>query len=176
MTSSRKKVLLRDLEGNLRAGYLPLQRFVRADLRTSAAVVELLDLEGRVVPVPLVEQKWIVWVRDWNLNDRDDPERLMRRTFLARPRTEGLWVRIGFSAGDCLEGMAALDVSLLDSIGEDRGLFLMPPDIRTNTQRVFVPRSAMKTLDVLAVVTSPSKKKAAPALKEFSSGTLFPET
>jgi hypothetical protein len=174
MASSRKKVLLRDLTGKLRAGHLPLQDFVRYDSKTNAETVDLLDLEGRVTLVPLAPLKWIVWVRDWNLNDQTDPERLTRRTFLARPRSEGLWVRIGFAAGDALEGLAPLDLSLLDGLVRDRGLFLMPPDIRLNTQRLFVPRSAMTSLEVLAVITTPSKKSSASRPK-IPSGDLFPD-
>ena len=175
-TSSRKKVLVRDLHGNLQAGYLPLQKFVNADFRTNSTTVELLDLEGRVVPVPLAEQKWIAWVSDWNLSDREDPERLTRRIFLARPRAEGLWVRVCFSAGDSIEGLAAPDLSLLDGMGEDRGLFLMPPDLRANTQRLFIPRSAMKSLELLAVITSPSRKQRAVQAAQPASGRLFPES
>lgn len=174
MANSRKKVLLRDRTGAVQAGHLALQDFVRRDSKNNSDMVDLLDLEGRVVAVPLAPLKWIVWVRDWNLNDRYDPERLTRRTFLARPRSEGLWVRIGFAEGDVLEGLAPLNLSLLDGIGNDRGLFLMPPDIRSNTQRIFVPRSAMTMLEVLAVITTPSKKAAAARISTRS-GNLFPD-
>lgn len=175
MASSRKKVLLRDLNGQVHAGHLPLQEFVHPDPATNSTFVDLLDLEGRVTPIPLTPLKWIAWVRDWNLNDPTDPERFIRRTFLARPRTEGLWVRIGFSAGDTLEGLASRDLLLLDGLLHDRGLFLMPPDVRSNTQRIFVPRTAMTSLEIVAVITSPSKKSATSKAR-ISSGNLFPDS
>jgi hypothetical protein len=103
----------------------------------------------------------ISYVREFNLNDLVNPERLTRRTFLARPRTEGLWLRMTFTSGEMLEGLAPTDLTLLDDLVNDAGLFLIPPDIRSNTQRIFVPRTSISELTLLAVVTSPSKKKPA---------------
>jgi hypothetical protein len=100
-------------------------------------------------------------VREFNLGDTVNPERLFRRTFLARPRNEGLWVRVTFRTGEALEGLAATDLSLLDSIQNDAGLYLIPPDTRTNTQHIFVPRTAITELQLLAVIT-PRKPLVAP--------------
>lgn len=156
MGSAHKKIILRTKTGTTMAGYLPLTGFVRSDA-PGGETVEVLDLSGRVVPVELAEVKTICYVGDFNLTDTVAPERLLRRSFLARPRSEGLWVRVTFLEGDQLEGLAALDLSLLGSAIEDKGVFLIPPDIRSNTQRVFVPLGAMSGLQVLAVVTTPSK-------------------
>ena len=70
-----------------------LSAFVR---NQPPAAIDLLDLTGRVIPLPLNDIKHICYVRDFNLNDTVNPERLTRRTFLARPRTEGLWLRLTF--------------------------------------------------------------------------------
>jgi hypothetical protein len=114
-------------------------------------------------------------VRDFNLNDTINPERLLRRTFLARPRTEGLWLRITFADGDVLEGLASLDLGLLDDAIDDEGIFLIPPDVRSNTQRLYVPRSSMATLQIVAVITTPSRT-APPARPERDETRLpFPE-
>jgi hypothetical protein len=121
MSSSRKKVILRRTHGDLLFGYLPVSGFVRN------RSLDLLDLGGRVIPILLNDVKLVSFVRDFNLNDTVNPERLTRRTFLARPRTEGL--------------------------------FLTPPDIRSNTQRIYVPRTSIAELQLIAVITSPSKKK-----------------
>ena len=152
MAHSRKKVILRTNADVVHAGYLPAAGFVM-DGR-----VELLDLSGRIVAVPLDEVRTIAYVRDFNLGEAE-PEQLTRRVFLTRPRTEGLWVRLQLANGDGLEGLAALDASLLDGVLRDEGLFLLPPDVRCNTQWVFVPRTAMVEFQALAVVTSPSKAK-----------------
>lgn len=164
MSNARKKVIVRRFSGGTLPGYLPMSGFVRG--KAPDGVVDLLDLSGRIVEVPLREIKTISFVRDFNLADTVNPERLARRLFLARPRNEGLWVRITFlpperrveHTPDLLEGLASADLSLVDTILEDSGLSIAPPDIRSNTQRVFVPRSAMADLQLLAVITAPSRK------------------
>ncbi len=156
----RKKVILRTLTDELHPGYLPATGFVSA---TPPSLIDLLDLSGRLNPVPLDQVRTIAFVRDFNLADRLNPENLLRRTFLARPRTEGLWVRLTFTAGDTLEGLAPLDLSLLDGVLHDHGLFLIPPDTRSNTQRLFIPRAAIASLQLLTVITTPSKPRPTPA-------------
>ena len=156
MAGSHKKVIVRRMTGEVLPGYLPLAGLVR---HGNPGWVDLLDLGGRVVAIPLTELKMVSYVRDFNLNDTVNPERLLRKTFLARPRTEGLWVRLTFRSGEVLEGLAPMDVGLLDGLMDDRGLFLMPPDARSNTQRMYVPRQAVEELQLVAVITAPSKRK-----------------
>lgn len=152
MAHSRKKVILRTIRDEVYAGYLPASGFV------SGGAIELLDLTGRIVTVAADETRMVAYVRDFNLGE-EHPEQLTRRAFLARPRTEGLWVSLMLENGEPLEGLAALDAALLDGLLEDSGLFLAPPDVRCNTQRVFIPRSAIAEFQVLGVVTNPSKMK-----------------
>ena len=116
-----------------------------------------------MVPVPLNGIKHICYVRDFNLTDTLNPERLTRRTFLARPRTEGLWLRLTFRTEDQFEGLAPIDASLLDDILNDAGLHLTPPDTRSNTQRIYIPRTSITSLQLIAVITTPSRKKTLPA-------------
>jgi hypothetical protein len=169
MSSAHKKVIVRRFLGDTLPGYLPQSGFVRSRASDKDRVVDLLDLSGRVTSIPLAEIKHICYVRDFNLND-PNPERLTRRTFLARPRTEGLWLRLTFRSQavspaaepEQFEGLAPLDVSLLDDALNDAGLFLIPPDIRSNTQRIYIPRAAISELQLLAVITTPSRKKPLP--------------
>lgn len=165
MGSTHKKVIVRRFLGDVLPGYLPVNNFVRH------GAVGLLDLQGRLSSVALSDIKHISYVRDFNLGDSLNPERLSRRAFLARPRSEGLWVRVTFrSPGvsshdprspDTLEGLAATDISLFDDLLSDLGLYLIPPDTRSNTQRIFVPRSSLNNLQILAVITTPSRPKPA---------------
>lgn len=178
MSSSRKKVIVRRLTGEIVPGYLPLSGFVRNPALDPA--IDLLDLSGHVISIPVKDIKHICYVRDFNLTDTVNPERLSRRTFLARPRTEGLWLRLTFRASspvpasnstpapDQLEGLAPIDASLLDDILSDGGLQLIPPDIRSNTQRIYVPRSSITELQLIAVITTPSRKKPLPSPAAFS--------
>jgi hypothetical protein len=157
MSSAHKKVIVRRFTGETLPGYLPLSAFVRN------RGIELLDLSGRVIPILVNDIKHICYVREFNLHDTVNPERLMRRTFLARPRTEGLWLRMTFRTGEVFEGLAATDIALLDDLINDTGLHLTPPDTRSNTQRVYVPRSSLSELQLLAVITTPSRRKPLPA-------------
>jgi hypothetical protein len=160
--SSRKKVLVRRFTGDVLPGYLPASGFIHSGApAVASSVLDLLDLSGRILPLPLADVKFVSFVRDFNLSDSRDPERLTRRSFLARPRQEGLWVRLMFTSGDLLEGLAPIDLTLLDALAEDLGLFLTPPDTRSNTQRLYVPRAAIQELHLLAVITSPSKRPPA---------------
>jgi hypothetical protein len=156
MANSPKKVLVRRFSGDTLPGYLPQAAFVRNH------TFDLLDLSGRLISLSLNDIKTVCYVRDFNLSDAVNPERLTRRTFLARPRTEGLWLRLTFKTGDLLEGLAPTNRSLLDALADDDGLFLTPPDTRSNTQRIYVPRAALTDLQLLAVITTPSRPPARP--------------
>jgi hypothetical protein len=169
MANSRKKVIVRRFTGDTLPGYLASFNFVHNH------ALDLLDLSGRLIPVPIKDIKTVSYVRDFNLPDMTNPERLTRRAFLARPRSEGLWVRLTFRTGEQLEGLAPTDRSLLDAIAQDDGLFLTPPDTRSNTQRLYVPRAAITELQLLAVITTPSRRQTAPTAtpKENLQDELF---
>ena len=153
MSTSQKKVILRRFSGDGLPGYLPASGFVHGKDLT------LLDLSGRVTEIPLREIKSVFFVRDFNLGDAVNPERMQRKSFLARPRVEGLWLRLVFrESGEMLEGLAPLDASLLDDLTQDAGLQIAPPDTRSNTQRIYIPRLAIASLELLAVVTSRSRR------------------
>jgi hypothetical protein len=156
MSTSRKKVIVRRFSGDTLPGYLPHATFVKNQS------LDLLDLSGRILSLPLNDIKTVSYVRDFNLSDPVNPERLTRRTFLARPRSEGLWVRMTFRSGDLMEGLAPTDRTLLDALVDDAGLFLTPPDTRSNTQRLYVPRAALTELQLLAVITTPSRRQPLP--------------
>jgi hypothetical protein len=158
MSNTRKKVIVRRFSGDALPGYLPAASFVRA--QSPSQTVDLLDLSGRILPLSINDIKLIAYVRDFNLSDTQNPERLTRRAFLARPRSEGLWLRLTFRTGDLLEGLAPTDRTLLDALADDAGLFLTPPDTRSNTQRLYVPRAAITEIQFLAVITTPSRRPA----------------
>ncbi len=150
MPSSRKKVIVRKFSREWLAGYLPHADFAHQGR------IEMLDLAGKVVTLPLEEIKWLCYVRDFNSGEVDDPESLLRKSYAGRPRTEGLWLRLRLTDGDSIEGLAANDLTLLDC----SGIFLVPPDIRSNTQRMFIPRSSIAEFVVVATIASPARRKA----------------
>ena len=177
MSSAHKKVIVRRFTGETLPGYLTLSGFVRN------RAIDLLDLSGRIVPLQLNDIKHISYVRDFNLHDTTNPERLSRRTFLAKPRTEGLWLRMTFRssdrAPDLLEGLAPIDIALTDDLIDDLGLHVTPPDTRSNTQRIYIPRTSLTELQLLAVITTPSRRKplaasSVPSLQEDLFDNLTP--
>lgn len=151
MSTSRKKVIVRKFSRDWLAGYLPLAGFA------SLGQLEMLDLGGKVTSLQLTDVKWVCFVREFNSGDAANPERLLRRNFNSRPRSEGLWIRLKLKDNDTLEGLAANDVGLI----AEEGIFLTPPDIRSNTQRIFVPNTAIAEFEILAVITGAKRKAAA---------------
>jgi hypothetical protein len=147
MANSLKKVVIRKWNQEWLHGYLPPASFV------SGECLDLLELGGKVHTIHLSELKWVCFVRDFNSGEIANPERLIRKTFPGRPRTAGLWTRVRLTDGDLLEGIADNDISLVTA----RGLFLVPPDTRSNTQRIFLPAASIAQLEVLSVIGSSAK-------------------
>lgn len=158
MAASRKKVIVRRLGQGWVSGYLPPASFLDHD------GVGVLDLDGKVTLVPLSDIKWICFVREFT-GDPHQPERLLRKTFARRPRSQGLWIRARLKDMDLVEGLAQNDLSL---VGGD-GLFLIPPDSRSNTQRMFLPRQAIVEFEIVAVIRGGPAHKPQDSLQE----TLF---
>ena len=151
MASSRKPVIVRKFSRDWVAGYAgPV-------FGQDSPALEILDLSGKVLTLDWATVKWVCYVRDFPSNEQGNPERLLQKRFAVRPRTSGLWLRMTLSDGDELEGLAANDRSLI----EGAGLLLTPPDTRSNTQRIYVPRSAIQSLEVVSLIGAASRKRAA---------------
>jgi hypothetical protein len=165
MAGSQKKVVVRRTDAKLAWGYLPQNQIVQE------GQVALMGADGRVNTIAINDIQMISYVRDFNLDDPIDPERLGRRSFASRPRGEGLWVRLGFHDDNSLEGLMPFDLGFIQTLLDDQGIFLSPPDGRSNVLRVFVPRRALQSLEVLGWITAPSKRlaekeKAAPTSRK----------
>jgi hypothetical protein len=163
MSSSRKKAIVRKFTRDWVAGYLPSDGFVHG------SAVELLDLDGKVTAIDLGQIKWVCFVRDFNSGEPSNPERLLRKTFAGRPRTAGLFVRAKLTDGDVMEGLAANDISLIGS----QGVFLTPPDTRSNTQRLWIPAASVSELEVVALIGGAPKAKAAVRVADDAQEKLF---
>jgi hypothetical protein len=137
MPSTHKKVTVRKMDRDSVNGHVAPSNFIRE------GKLELLNTAGNVVAIDLRDIKGVYFVREFG-----DSESLLRKTFTSRPRTEGLWVRLKFKDNEVLEGMMPNDLSLT----MNEGFLVNPPDLRSNTQRIFVPRSALESLTVLAVI------------------------
>lgn len=141
MATTHKKVVIRKMDRDSVNGYVK-------SVFIAEGKVELMNTSGNVVTIDLRDIKGVYFVREFG-----DSESLTRKTFPSRPRVEGLWVRLRFRDNEVIEGMMPND--LLQE-GSD-GFSVLPPDPGGNTQRIFVPRSALASITVLAVI---GEKKA----------------
>ena len=132
--------------------------------------VDLLTLDGEHRSLALDDVKSIYFVREFT--DDFEPE---RKTFLSRPKLDGLWVRLRFRDNDVMEGIVAND--LLDML--DTGVQLTPPDLHGNNLRMFIPRSALAEMKVLGVVgiarRSPRESRTGTAATSPTQPKLFSE-
>ena len=137
MPSTHKKVIVRKMDRDSVSGYVAPSQFIQE------GKLELLNTSGTVISIDLREVKGVYFVREFG-----DSESLTRKTFPSRPRSEGLWVRLRFRDNEVVEGI--MSNALLREAVE--GFSISPPDTRSNTQRIFVPRSALAELTVLSVI------------------------
>jgi hypothetical protein len=142
MPSTHKKVIVRKMGRDSVSGYVAPENFI------NDGKLELLNTSGTVIAMDLREIKGVYFVREFG-----DSESLSRKTFTSRPRSEGLWVRLRFKDSEVLEGLMPAD--LTQNLPE--GYLINPPDQRSNTQRIFVPRTALESLTVLAVIGAPRR-------------------
>lgn len=143
MPSTHKKVVVRKLDRDSVNGYVAPANFLRD------GKLELLNTAGNVVAIELRDIKVVLFVREFGEIEA------LRKTFTTRPRTEGLWVRLKFKDNEILEGMMPNDLVLSGA----EGFLVNPPDLRSNVQRMFVPRSALESLRVLAVIGATRRQR-----------------
>jgi hypothetical protein len=157
MATTRKKVIVRKMDRDTVNGFVDAVFIVEGKL-------ELMNTLGNVVSIELGEVKGVYFVREFG-----DSESLTRKTFTSRPRTEGLWVRLRFRDNETIEGMMPND--LLQE-GSD-GFSVIPPDTRSNTQRIFVPRSALAEMTVIAVIGDKKSPRHGRRPEDTRQVTLF---
>jgi Family of unknown function (DUF6982) len=143
-SSTRKKVVVRKLDKELVKGYLDPEAFL------TPTGVEMLDLEGRLLNLPLDQIKGVYFVRDFD----GHRERTERKVFLSRPRMNGLWVRMTFKDAEILDGL--ISENLLSH--EAHGYFVTMPDAYSNNLKIYIPRSALSGLEVMGVINNGARR------------------
>jgi len=161
--STTKKAVVERFEKEALSGYINPISFLQP------AGVEVLSAQGNVATVPYAEVKTVSFVRDFDATG-EPPSGVGRRVFLTRPKMEGLWVRLLFRDDDVMEGVMPNNLMQL----EHYGFTLIPPDSYGNKQKVFIPRAALRSVEVLGVVGSPLTKRKAKAVPKEQIG-LFEE-
>ncbi|HXA75984.1 MAG TPA: hypothetical protein VNV41_02525 [Candidatus Acidoferrales bacterium] len=135
--STHKKVVVLLLDRTAARGYLKPAALGRSE------EIDLLSLDGEQKSIRVENVKSVYFVREFK--EPFEPE---RKTFLSRPKLDGLWVRLRFRDDDVMEGIVANN--LLDLL--DTGVRLTPPDLHGNVLHMFIPRTALAEMKVLGVV------------------------
>ncbi len=146
--STNKKVLLARFDRE------PVEGFVHASAGFDEEAIEVLTPSGTLLRIPVFDTKAVCFVRDFDAGETWREH----RTFLTRPKMPGIWVRLLFRDGDSVEGMLSNNLMLLDPAG----FSIIPPDPTFQNQRIFVPKAALREVQVLGVVGSPLKRRQAP--------------
>ena len=159
MPSTHKKVIVRKLDRDAIQGYVAPEFIADGKL-------ELLNVSGKVVLIELADVKGVYFVREFSEGDS-----FARKTFTTRPRSEGLWVRLKFKDNDTIEALMPNELTAQ----QPEGFSVIPPDTRANTQRIFVPRTALESLTVLAVIGGGAGRRKKAAAVPAGQEELFQE-
>jgi len=149
-SSTAKKVVVRRFDRESLSGFVNPFSYLQQQS------VEILRPDGTLALLSYSEIKSVAFVKDFD-GDSDS-----RTIFLSRPKLEGLWVRMVFNDGEMMEGILPNNLLTWDTAG----FTVTPPEADGNNQKIFVPRQALRAIQVLGVVGSPlrgKRKKPAPA-------------
>jgi hypothetical protein len=155
--STVKKVLVRRFDRENLTG------FVNPFSYLQPLHAELLKTDGSLVLVPYTELKAVCFVRDFEATAEAG------RVFLNRPKMDGLWVRMVMRDGETLDGILPNDL-LAAGVA---GFTFTPPEPDGNNQRIFVPREALRSIQVLGVVGSPLRAKRRKPAASADQPSLF---
>ncbi|HXE91445.1 MAG TPA: hypothetical protein VNK82_10820 [Terriglobales bacterium] len=161
MPSTHKKVVVCKLDRDSVQGYVNPTAFV------SGGRLEMLNTAGQVVTLDLADVKGVYFVREF----ADPGSVAARKTFATRPRAEGLWVRMRFRDNEVMEGLMPNDLMQVSA----EGYLVTPPDTRSNTQRIFVPRTALLEMSVLAVIGGRAAARRRTAAADARQVPMFSE-
>jgi hypothetical protein len=150
--STTKKVVVKRFDRESIAGFVNPQEYLRPE------GIEVMGASGNLLQIPFSEVKTVCFVRDFGLADLAAE----RRLFSTRPKREGLWVRMRFRDDEVMDGVLANDLLSIETYG----FSFVPPDASANNQRLFIPRQALASLQVMGVVGSPLRKTRKPQVPE----------
>ena len=155
--STAKKVVVRRFDRSTLTGFVNPYSYLQPH------EVEVLRPDGTISTLPYGEVKSVSFVKEFD----GDPD--TRRIFLARPKLEGLWVRMVFTDGEVMDGVMANNLLSW----EVAGFTVTPPEPDSNNQKVFVPRQALRSIQILGVVGSPLRAKRKRAAPDEGQPSLF---
>jgi hypothetical protein len=152
LTSTTKRAMARRFDRETLSGYVNPVSYLQP------TGVEWLSLEGQTIVLSYPEVKAISFVRDFAAGIDGE-----RRTFFTRPKMAGLWVSFLMRDGERMEGILPNNLLSLETFGYT----ITPPDPFANTQKIWIPKAALQSVEVLGVVGSAAKtRKPKPVPKE----------
>lgn len=142
--STAKKALVLRFDRESLEGFIHPQTFL------GERGVELLSANGTLLVLPYTDVKAVCFVRDFGV----ETPSAQKLVFASRPKSHGLWVRLEFRDGHTMEGLIANNLLLF----EPAGFSVTPPEGAWNSQKIFIPRTALTEVQVLGVVGSSLRK------------------
>jgi hypothetical protein len=155
--STTKKAVVRRFDRESLKGFINPQTYIQP------SGIELLTQAGTIASIPFAEVKTVVFVKEFEIDA--EPARI----FNTRPKMDGLWVRMTFLDGEIMDGI--LPNNLIQ--WERDGYSVVPPEPYSNNQKIFVPRAALSSVNVLGVVGSPLTKNRRAKPTPTGQQTLF---
>lgn len=139
----------------------PVRGFVAPASYLGDRSLELLTADGNLLALPYGDIKYVAFVKSWTDPSGED----LRKAFISRPKAVGLWVRFDFRDGDSIEALLAGNLIEWPA----QGYLGTPPEASRNTQRLFVPRAALRQCAVMGVI-GPSRRTS--RKREIDAGQL----
>ena len=159
MASTHKKALITRFDRE------SLEGFVQAPVMLAEGAFEVLSPDGSVLALPAEEVKAICFVRDFGQSETWRET----RSFAARPKAAGLWVRVTFRDRESVEGIHPNNLLQV----EEAGISIVPPDPSNQGQKLFIPRAAVAAVEVLGVIGSSARRTTKrPATKFIEEGQM----
>lgn len=117
----------------------------------------MLTQSGSILITRYEEIKTVCFIREFH----EEAAAFEPSVFHARPKMNGIWLRMRFRDGELMDGVLPNNLLHL----EPYGFGVTPPNPASNAQWVFVPRAALSGIDAIAVIGStlrPHKLKPKP--------------
>jgi hypothetical protein len=121
-----------------------VEGLVRPELYLGPDLIEFLTTTGDLQTVPYTDLKAVCFAFE-----PGRPDLFAANTqFERRPKAAGLWVRFTLRDGDQLDGLLAHNLIDWPSCGYN----LTPPRAGASRQRVFLPKAAILTTELLGLI------------------------
>jgi hypothetical protein len=125
-----EKLILRKRDGSM------LKCSSRIPFSAAFTTISVLNEEGKVLKIPLVELKAIFFVKHFEGN----PDYKAGKEFCEGSPRAGKIITVSFHDGEIIKGR------VLNLAEEKRGFFLYPADPQDNNEKVFIVRSEEVTI------------------------------